>query len=175
MEEMSGKVQNANTHILRRQNHEHAHSNRSVQGSVQAVQGGDGRNVLERSKASAQKLLRFCTRLSRSASLRLQCRRRCHHPARKNGGAFVPAGRWMKVQGYFKLRAHPGSQIGVHVGVDQRCRAHDGESPAILPTMSKRNVPAGRWNVTHGFDSRESSPPATQHTKHQSAHQRGDG
>ena len=39
MEDMSGKVQNANTHILRSQNHEHAHSSRSVQGSVQ---WGDG-------------------------------------------------------------------------------------------------------------------------------------
>ena len=33
MEEISQKVQNANTHRLRRQNHEHAHSSRSVQGS----------------------------------------------------------------------------------------------------------------------------------------------
>ena len=30
MEETSGKVQNASTHALRRQNHEHAHSSRSV-------------------------------------------------------------------------------------------------------------------------------------------------
>ena len=35
MEETSGKVQNASTHILRGQNHEHAHSSRSVQGPVQ--------------------------------------------------------------------------------------------------------------------------------------------
>ena len=33
MDEISGKVQNACTHMLRRQNHEHAHSSRSVQGS----------------------------------------------------------------------------------------------------------------------------------------------
>ena len=33
MDEMSQKVQNASTHILRRQIHEHAHSSRSVQGS----------------------------------------------------------------------------------------------------------------------------------------------
>ena len=39
MEELSQKVQNASTHILQRQNHEHAHSSRSVQGPVQ---GGDG-------------------------------------------------------------------------------------------------------------------------------------
>eukprot|EP00964_Phaeocystis_antarctica_P107179 scaffold71942_cov69-Phaeocystis_antarctica.AAC.1 len=39
MEELSEKVQNANTHILRRHIHEHAHSSRSVQGPVQ---GGDG-------------------------------------------------------------------------------------------------------------------------------------
>ena len=62
----------------------------------------------------------------------------------------VPAGHWMKVQGYFKWRAHPGSLIGVHVGVGQRCRAHDVESPAILPTMNKRNVPAGHWMIVQG-------------------------
>ena len=39
MEDMSGKVQNANTHRLGSQNHEHAHSSRSVQGPVQ---WGDG-------------------------------------------------------------------------------------------------------------------------------------
>eukprot|EP00964_Phaeocystis_antarctica_P030641 scaffold17321_cov70-Phaeocystis_antarctica.AAC.2 len=62
----------------------------------------------------------------------------------------VPAGRWMKVQGKFKRRAHGSSLILVHVGVGQRCRARviDVESSAILPTMSTRNVPAGRWNVT---------------------------
>ena len=32
MEEMSGKVQNANTHPLQCQSREHAHSSRSVQG-----------------------------------------------------------------------------------------------------------------------------------------------
>ena len=36
MEDMSGKVQNESTHILlQHQNHEHAHSIRSVQGPVQ--------------------------------------------------------------------------------------------------------------------------------------------
>jgi len=40
MEEMSQKVQNASTHILRRKNHEHVHSSRLVQGSVQRVNGG---------------------------------------------------------------------------------------------------------------------------------------
>ena len=39
MEEMSGKVQNASTHILRRKNHEYVQSSRSVQASVQR---GDG-------------------------------------------------------------------------------------------------------------------------------------
>jgi len=47
MEDMSGKVQNESTHILRRQNHEHAHSIHSVQGPVQ---WGDGGNVWEGSK-----------------------------------------------------------------------------------------------------------------------------
>ena len=52
------------------------------------------------------------------------------------------AGRWMK----FRRRAHiVSSLISVHVGVGQRCRARDVESPTILPTMSARNVPAGHW------------------------------
>ena len=63
----------------------------------------------------------------------------------------VPSGRWMKVQGQFKRQAHPTSLILVHVGVDQCCRATDGcratdvEPPASLPTVSTRDVPAGRW------------------------------
>tara|TARA_B100000795_G_C22722082_1_gene407886 strand:+ start:508 stop:993 length:486 start_codon:yes stop_codon:yes gene_type:complete len=45
-------------------------------------------------------------------------------------------------------RAHRISLIRVHVGVDQRCRASDEESPAFgaycpLPTISTRNVSAG--------------------------------
>ena len=40
MEDMPGKVQKANTHILRCQNHKHAHSSRSVQGPVQRGDGG---------------------------------------------------------------------------------------------------------------------------------------
>eukprot|EP00964_Phaeocystis_antarctica_P089736 scaffold57308_cov59-Phaeocystis_antarctica.AAC.2 len=44
----------------------------------------------------------------------------------------------------FRTRAHKASLISVQVGVGQRCRALDVESPAILPTMSTRNVPAGR-------------------------------
>ena len=47
MEEMSQTVQNANTHILKRQSHEHAHNSRSVQ---VPVQGGDGGQVREGSK-----------------------------------------------------------------------------------------------------------------------------
>jgi len=54
MEEMSGKVQNASTHKLRCQSHEHVHNSRSVQGTVQ---GGNGGNIAEGSKGeqSAQK------------------------------------------------------------------------------------------------------------------------
>ena len=63
----------------------------------------------------------------------------------------VPAGRWMKVQGMFEGRADIGSPIIVHVGVGQRCRAEDVESPAILPTKSARNVPAGRWMKVQGM------------------------
>ena len=47
MEEMSRKVQNANSHSLRCQSREHVHSSWSVQGSVQ---GGNGGHVTEGSK-----------------------------------------------------------------------------------------------------------------------------
>ncbi len=57
----------------------------------------------------------------------------------------VRAGRWMRAQGGFNRRAHPSSLILVHVGVGQRCRARDVQSPATLPTMSTRDVQAGRW------------------------------
>ncbi len=62
---------------------------------------------------------------------------------------------WMKVQGS-KRPPHPAekvnttSLISVHIGVGQRCRAPsvDVETPATLPTMSTRNVPAGA--LDHG-------------------------
>eukprot|EP00964_Phaeocystis_antarctica_P120971 scaffold84692_cov66-Phaeocystis_antarctica.AAC.10 len=59
------------------------------------------------------------------------------------------SGRLMTLQGQFKRRAHIASLIIVHVGVGQRCRAPDEESPAILPTVSTRNVPAGQWKTCH--------------------------
>ena len=42
-----------------------------------------------------------------------------------------------------RKHAHLLSLILVHIGVDQRCRARDVESPAILPTMSKRKFQRG--------------------------------
>ena len=50
----------------------------------------------------------------------------------------------MRAQARFNRQAHV-SLVLVHVGVGQRCRALDEESPASLPTMSSRYVPAGRW------------------------------
>eukprot|EP00964_Phaeocystis_antarctica_P066070 scaffold39905_cov80-Phaeocystis_antarctica.AAC.4 len=45
-------------------------------------------------------------------------------------------------------KAHIVSFILVHVGVGQRCRARDVESPALLPTMSTRHVTQrGRWTM----------------------------
>eukprot|EP00964_Phaeocystis_antarctica_P125226 scaffold88852_cov71-Phaeocystis_antarctica.AAC.3 len=83
-------------------------------------------------KASAHMLPGSGTRSSRSASLRLQFQRRRHHPAKRE-----------------HTRAHLVSLIIVHVGVGQRCRARDEESPASLPTMNTRNVPAGRCTMGH--------------------------
>eukprot|EP00964_Phaeocystis_antarctica_P046108 scaffold26587_cov65-Phaeocystis_antarctica.AAC.1 len=59
------------------------------------------------------------------------------------------SGRWRKCLGKRRRRAHISRIVRIHVGVGQRCRARDGESPA-LPTMSTRNVPAGRWMQVQG-------------------------
>eukprot|EP00964_Phaeocystis_antarctica_P023482 scaffold13128_cov76-Phaeocystis_antarctica.AAC.2 len=73
-----------------------------------------------------------------------------------------PLGRWMKAQGTFKRQAHQSSLIGVHVGVGQRCRTIDAESPAILPNISTRNVPAGRWMKVQGrFNPSKLATPLT--------------
>ena len=40
--------------------------------------------------------------------------------------------------------------ILVHVGVGQRCRAPDEESPAILPTASTSNLPLGQAHIISG-------------------------
>jgi len=88
MEEWSQKVQNANTHTLRRQSHEHAHSSRSVQGSSM--------------------------------------------------------GRWNVTRVVGSIRRKTHAALPQHT----------------TPTVS---TPVGRWNVTYGFDSRESSPPAATH------------
>eukprot|EP00964_Phaeocystis_antarctica_P046676 scaffold26994_cov83-Phaeocystis_antarctica.AAC.4 len=109
---MSGKVQNANTHNLRRQNHE-LRAQQSVS-SRATVQWGAGCKFKECSK----------------------CKRPLRNPAHKQGTAVNSAGRWMKGQGQFKRQTHCVSPIIVHIGVNQRCCADDVESPATLPTMS---------------------------------------
>eukprot|EP00964_Phaeocystis_antarctica_P074239 scaffold45596_cov72-Phaeocystis_antarctica.AAC.1 len=81
------------------------------------------------------------------------CARDVESPAKlpTTSTRYVPAGRWMKVQGMFKRRAHLASLISVDVGVGQRCRAKDCKSPSVtLPTMNTRSVPAGRWMEAQG-------------------------
>jgi hypothetical protein len=55
MDELSQKVQNASTHILRRQIHEHAHSSRSVQGSFQGASSKSKRRVMDEMAQRVQK------------------------------------------------------------------------------------------------------------------------
>ena len=79
----------------------------------------------------------------------------------------VPAGRWIKGLGKGRRRgAHPSrSLIRVDVGVGQRRRAKHSKSSTLPGEASARNVSSGRWNVTHGFNSREGLPPAKTHTE----------
>ena len=121
MEEMSQTVQNANTHKLRCQNHEHAHSSRSVQGSVQ---WGDGTLHVGSIRGKAHIL---------------------PDDAHSNGQHFSGA-------------------------MDVTCVGSIWRQNSLRTATTHRktvSIPVGRWNVTHGFDSRESSPPAT--------HKYGDG
>ena len=85
MEDKSGKVQKANTHILRCQNHKHAHSSRSVQGPVQR---GDGTLHMGSIRGKAHPL-----------------------PRKHMATVSIPAGRWMKVQGKGRRQAHVRNRV----------------------------------------------------------------
>ena len=78
MEEMSGKVQNANTHPLQCQSREHAHSSRSVQGPQ--FKGAMERYM--RGFDFAPELTPYCHNTPQTVS--------------------IPVGRWRKLQGKFK-------------------------------------------------------------------------
>ena len=70
-------------------------------------------------------------------------------------------GRWMKCLGRFKMQAltHCNAEV---------------VSARTQQSVSSRVSSRGRWNVTHGFDSRQSSPPATHtHTHDNGQHTSG--
>ena len=68
-------------------------------------------------------------------------RRVPRHTANHEHTSHILARRWMRARARFSRRAHL-SPILVHVGVDQRCRAHqtDKESPTLLPAMSTHDA-----------------------------------
>ena len=81
----------------------------------------------------------------------------------------------MIYQGKFKMQAHVSSGVVMYIAAFKVSHSVDVDA-TTLPRKRARNVPAGRWNVTRvGFDSRESSPPATQRTEQRSAFQPGAG
>ena len=66
--------------------------------------------------------------------------------------------------------------IRVHVGIGQCCRARDAESPALQAKNRARNVPSGRWNVTHVGSIRVGKLTSCHaNTWRRSANQWGDG
>eukprot|EP00964_Phaeocystis_antarctica_P014592 scaffold8060_cov82-Phaeocystis_antarctica.AAC.2 len=86
-------------------------------------------------------------------------RHRRHRPASHEQQAVSSAGRWKIVQRMFKCKrsqhtAHKAAYSQFSGAMDEsswkRCRARDVESSATLPTMSTRNVPAGRWKKCLG-------------------------
>ena len=146
MEDMSGKVQNANTHILQCQNHEHAHSSRSVQGPVQ---WGDG---------TLHAWVRFGAKLTQS----------CHSttPTVK-----IPVGDGLQFKEGSKCNflhtAHTqGNTQSIQRGDGTLHRVRFAGKLTHCQTthIAMVSISVGRWNVTHGFDSQESSQPATERT-----------
>ena len=101
MDEMSHKVQNASTHPLRRQSHEHTHNSRSVQ---VPVHGGDIGNVTER---------RFKMQTLTGCDAKVVSTRTAvgQFKGQFKGASSRASSRWMKVQGKFKMQAHPISVV----------------------------------------------------------------
>ena len=173
MEDMPGKVQKANTHILRCQNHKHAHSSRSVQGPVQR---GDGTLHMGSIRGKAHPLPRkhmatvsipagrwnvtheFDSQESSHARhtahtqgtranqrgdgghAREGSKGKHSHPAMSKSQARAQqsvssrassTGRWRICLGKGRRRAHKNCSVRIHVGVGQRCRAIDGDSPTL--------------------------------------------
>ena len=145
MEDMSGKVQNANTHSLQCQNHEHARSSRSVHGPVQ---WGDGtlRMGLIRGKSSPPATKHTWRRLAHQwgDDTGFDSRVSSHANAQGNGQHFSGAMEEISTQG-------------------QKVSAPQ------MPDSSTRwcwsVLPCRRWRVPR---------PASQKTEHVTFH-RGDG
>ena len=75
-------------------------------------------------------------------------------------------GRWMKVQG-FKMQAHVScSGVVIDIAAFKVGKSVDIDATALRAARAKSNSIVA-MDVTHGFNSRESSPPAT--------HKYGDG
>ena len=147
MDESSGKVQDASTHIISSVVMDIA----AFKVGLPSVRLDKDATALQAARARSSSIGAMeetSGKVQNASTHRL--RRHIHkhaHAQQPVSSRASPRGRWRKAHGQFKRRAHIASLIGVHVAVGQRCRAGDEESPA-LPNMSMRNVPAGRWNVT---------------------------
>ena len=148
MDGSSRKVQNASAHSINlRTTKAHSQFNGALDESSRNVQNVSAHSVtLRTNKARSSQ---FSGALE-AGSRNVQKANTLPHIPAHTKHTLSSAGRWTKVHGKFKMRAHIGSLISVHVRVGQRCRARDVESPAILPNMSKRGVPAGQWMQVQG-------------------------
>ena len=64
----------------------------------------------------------------------------------------------MTFQGQFNVQTHLVSLVLVHVGVGQRCRAHDIESPAPLPSVSTLPFHRGAVDESSRFKGERTNP-----------------
>ena len=152
MEEMRQKVQNASTHMLRCQNHDCACNRRSVQGAVQRGDGGSAvegskcqhsQTTMQKSRAHAQQLVSsWASSMGRWNVMHgFDIRRKAHElPQNAHSKSQHSIGGWMKCQGRFKMQALTFCDAKV---------MNTHKQPVSSSASSR-----GRWNVTHGFDSR---------------------
>ena len=135
---MSQMVQNEGTHILQRQNHEHAHSSRSVQGPVQGgvTQGsirGKAHRLPDNAHSNGQ---HFSGAMERYIWVRFAGKlTTCQTP--HIAPVSISVGRWMKCLGRFKMQTltYCGAKI-------------TSTRTAVGQFKGQFN---GRWNVTHGW------------------------
>ena len=173
---MSGKVQNANTHRLRGPK-----TRASAQQLVNSWVSSMGRWSACQGRLKMQTLTDCGAKITSTRTTAGQVK-----------GQFSGAMERYTV-GLIRGKAHPLPQthmatVSITVGRRKTCQGRfkmqtltccdakiTSTHTAAGQLLSSRVSSRGQWNVTHGFNSRQSSPPARTHMEQLSVFQWGDG